>query len=108
MFKKTLLVFILLIPFLLSATSDKIKIQINEQKEDVPFYKTFLISVENPFDENKTILGVIFFENGEKCPFYIEVKANDNTKTIRHCNVKKRRLDYEVKIEKVFPFIVTD
>ncbi len=106
--KKIPFLFLFLIPYFLNATSDKIKIQISEEQEEVPFYRTFLISAENPFDENKTILGTIFFENGEQCPFYLEVKASNDTKIIRHCNVKKRKLKYEVKVEYVYPFIIKE
>ncbi|MFN3604769.1 MAG: hypothetical protein ACK4UJ_08675 [Leptonema sp. (in: bacteria)] len=87
---------------------EKVIIKVDELEEEVPGYKTFSIYVENPFEENKTILGYIEFENGEQCLFFIEVQAKSNQTITRHCNVKKKRLKYEVKIEKIYPFIIKE
>lgn len=88
--------------------SEKIIIKISEKEEEVPYYKSFSILIENPTEEDKTLIGYFEFENQEKCHFYAELPSKTTQEIIRHCFVKKKRLKYTVKIEKVYPFIIKE
>ncbi|MCX7811754.1 MAG: hypothetical protein N2247_12695 [Leptospiraceae bacterium] len=88
--------------------SKKIQIEIQEVKEEVPFYRTFKIIATNPNPEKRTITGRIEFETGDICNFYFELNENENKEQIRHCKVKKYRSNYKVIVEKVFPFVVQE
>jgi hypothetical protein len=86
----------------------KIQIEVLEIKEEIPFYRTFQIKAFNPNSEDKTLTGKILFDDGSICHFYFELKENEKKELIKHCKVQKRRSNYNVLIEKVFPFIIQE
>lgn len=92
----------------ISQTLEKIKIEIQELKEEVPFYRTFKITIKNPYDEPRTILGKINFMNQDTCHIYIELKELESKEIIKHCKVQKRKINYEVVIEKILPYILQE
>lgn len=92
----------------ISQTAEKIKIEIQEIKEEVPFYRTFKITVKNPYEEPRTIVGKIQFMNQDTCHIYIELRELEQKEIIKHCKVQKRKMNFEVHIEKVFNYILQE
>ncbi len=93
---------------LIGLETEKIKIEILEIKEEVPFYRTFKIMARNPYEEPRTILAKINFQNSDTCHIYIELKEFESKEIIKHCKVQKRKMNYEVVIEKIFPYILQE
>lgn len=107
--KKLFFLLVIILSLLYSENvSEKVIIRISEIEEEVPYYKTFNIFIENPTEEDKTLIGYFEFENQEKCYFYAELPSKTSQEILRHCYVKKKRLKYIFKIEKVFPFIIKE
>ncbi|MCS7206288.1 MAG: hypothetical protein NZ853_11395 [Leptospiraceae bacterium] len=89
-------------------SEEKIRIEVKEIKEEVPFYRTFQILASNPFSEPRTVLGKIVFDTGEVCLFYFELMEKQNQQQVRHCKVQTRRATFQVVIEKIYPFVISD